>query len=499
MTHYYTLTELIKGTNDLKTTYHRTLLDASKDHTTFEHTEVLRANINATLELIEGKLEDIHIPISERSPASNRSKRGLINGLGSVIKFISGNLDSQDEERYNRIIKNLQNSQRDLQSQVNAQYSINEAIQRNFNKTIEIIAHNNKEMIEELKFLKTQNPHYKRLFDVRAILEHQQIAFDFLLNVIRDIESSIVACKSGILHPSVISPHLLYQELSKLSKFYKDKFPEFKNQNLWEIQSYLRVRCYVGVEEIIYFVDIPIMDPIQYIQYHLEPLPTKTNDEYVTIIPETKYFLGSHEQVIPLTQKCPRSGHAFLCPNYLLSPSKPECEIKFLSNSDTSKCKFIKLATETNQVKLLLEINRYLLFFPKGDVISIVQDDGTDTRTLFGIYLASPGNHNLKYRNQTLFAPTSELAGKPLVIGDVTIKLSENQQPDRVLNLKELNLDTLNLQDLRPITNSKLIDYVRPSVWTVILYVLIISLFLYTAYQYFRVIKSNNPNVSNQT
>lgn len=371
-----------------------------------------------------------------------------------------------------------------MQSQIQAQYSINEAIQKNFNKTIETIAQNNKEIKNELAFWKTQNPRYSRLAEARSILEHQQTALSFLLNIIQDIENSVVACRSGTLHPSVINPHLLHQELLKLSVYYGNKFPEFEGRNLLEIQSYLRVRCYVGVEEIIYFIDIPIMDPIHYTQIYLEPLPTEVNKDFMTIIPEAKYFLNSNQQVLPLTQKCTQFGHTFLCPNYLLSPSRPECEIQFLTNSDTSKCKFVKISTENNHVKLMLEINRYLLFFPKGDTISIIQNEGTETRTLFGIYLASPGKHHLLYKNQTLFTPKNELAGKPLIIGDVSLKLTEDQMPDRILNLKELELNSLNLQDLRPITQFDVINFVRPSLWTIVLYISIIGLILYTTHRY---------------
>lgn len=39
---------------------------------------------------------------------SNRTKRGLINGLGSVIKDITGNLDFQDGEKINKILNHLE-------------------------------------------------------------------------------------------------------------------------------------------------------------------------------------------------------------------------------------------------------------------------------------------------------------------------------------------------------------------------------------------------------
>lgn len=483
LTHHYDLTELIKKTQDLQVTYSQTLLNIQEDRSEFENTELLRNTINATIHTIERKLNNVHLPLSTRP---RKTKRGLINGIGSIIKFVTGNLDAQDEERYDKIINQIQTSQQDLQSQVQLQYSINEATQQNFNKTMATIAHNNQEIKNELAFWKTQNPKYSRLNEARSILEHQQMSFNFLLNVIQDIESSIVACRTGILHPSVISADTLYQELSRLSFFYKDRFPDFENQNLFEVQSYLKVKCYITAEEIIYFLDIPLMDPNRYNMYYLEPLPTSVRGEFMTIIPDVKYFISSNKLAIPLTQKCPQIGHVYLCPNYLLSASRPECEINFLTNSDTSKCKFVKLSTNDNSVTLMLEINRYLLFFPRGDTISITQNEEIETRTLYGIYLASPGKQNLVYRNRTLFAPRNELAGKPFIIGDVFPNLRVAQLPDREIDLKELELNSLTLHDFRPIPSSGMQKFIQPSVWTILLYVLIVNLMLYITYRYFK-------------
>lgn len=59
----------------------------------------------------------LHPDIFERNV--NRNKRGLINVLGSVFKFVSGNLDASDGERYNAAIKELQTNQQNIISHFN--------------------------------------------------------------------------------------------------------------------------------------------------------------------------------------------------------------------------------------------------------------------------------------------------------------------------------------------------------------------------------------------
>lgn len=489
LTHYYELGELKDKTNRLKEIYLEISETIATDRTAHETSQSLFSTFNSTLSVVENKIDDLLIPLS------SRQKRGLINGLGSTIKFITGNLDSQDEERYDNIISLLQNKQQDLQTQISAQYSINESIQRNFNKTIETVNFNNKEIRKELEFWKNQTRKWTSqskfsIFETRSILQHCLITLNYLLNTIQDIENSLVACRSGTLHPSVINPHLLFQELSKLSKFYGTKFLDFNGRNLFEIQSYIKVKCYVSVSEIVYFLDIPIVESTDYVMYHLEPLPTLANQEYVTIIPELKYFLKSESKIVPLTQRCP-IGHIQLCPNYLVSLTTPKCEINFLASESTSDCKFIKLITNENFIKPMLEINRYLLFFPKGDSISISQAQSTETKTLFGTYLAHPGKQLIQYKNKTLFAPHNEFAGKPLIIGDFNLKLRPDQEPHRELMLKELDLESISLPDVRHIQTFEFASLAQPSVWTIIIYLLLITIISYTSIKYYKHVRSS--------
>lgn len=45
---------------------------------------------------------------------ANRARRGLVDGLGSVIKSVTGNLDYTDAMHYNQALKPLQDNQNDL-------------------------------------------------------------------------------------------------------------------------------------------------------------------------------------------------------------------------------------------------------------------------------------------------------------------------------------------------------------------------------------------------
>lgn len=486
LTHYYRLTDLIDQVDLIRLTYEQTLQVVHTEEHTVNHVQLLITTINTTFSNINEKLDNLRVP------TYNRTKRGLIDGLGSIVKFITGNLDAQDEKRYNEIIGHLQKNQESLQSQLKSQYSINEAVQKSFQDIKRIITHNNQELRKELSYLKTTNTKFFRLSTTYALLEHYQIVLNLILDVLQDVENSLTACNSGILHPSVISTHNLKTELTKLSKYYQDRFLDFSGKNLLEIQTSIKVKCFIGTEEIIYFLDIPIVNPTTFKFYQLQSIPTSVQSEYMTIIPALTNFLKADDKIIPLTSSCP-VHHYYLCPNYLISPLKTPCEQEFLQSSSTTKCNYIKITTDSNHVSLLSDINQYLLFLPHEDTLTIVKDDIIKTQTLQGIFLISPGKNHILYNNSTLFAPHNDLVGKPILVTDITLQLTPPQEPKQEIHLKNLDFSDIQLHDIQPIQPFKLVNFTLPSIWTVLLYLLLTALFSYTGYRFYRHTRTVQP------
>ncbi|CAH2019428.1 unnamed protein product, partial [Acanthoscelides obtectus] len=85
---------------------------------------------------VDGKLNDIFPSTYETVPSfSVRIKRGLINGLGSIFKAITGNLDASDGEKFESLISDLQNDQNKLSEAINSQNTLSVELIDNFNKT----------------------------------------------------------------------------------------------------------------------------------------------------------------------------------------------------------------------------------------------------------------------------------------------------------------------------------------------------------------------------
>lgn len=91
--------------------------------------------MNFNFEKLKNKNNNIY-------PHYDRLKRGLINGLGNIIKQLTVNLDSSDGERYEELFKKINQNQQKLQTQNLETIHLNKEMIKKFNDQLENIKHN---------------------------------------------------------------------------------------------------------------------------------------------------------------------------------------------------------------------------------------------------------------------------------------------------------------------------------------------------------------------
>lgn len=114
-----------------------TILNNKKNPYYFELQNFDRA-LSYQLNMAEQKLNIIF--------PKTRVRRGLINGLGTVIKGISGNLDANDAVHYDQILDDLKNNQQEIVTKLNTEISITTEIIKNFNNTVSFLKQNQEEI-----------------------------------------------------------------------------------------------------------------------------------------------------------------------------------------------------------------------------------------------------------------------------------------------------------------------------------------------------------------
>lgn len=432
--------------------------------------------IDYSISLIKEKI--LHINVNR-----GRNKRGLVNGLGSVIKFITGNLDASDGERYETLFSRIKNNEISVQNQLDSQFSIISELILEFNSTIQNIHFNNDQI--KAKLLEINDASLNYWDSIKELLNHQQILLNLILNIFQDIENSITFCKLGALHPSIIGTHQLFNELQKLSLAYESRLPlEIKYDNILEIESTIRVTCAIHDDEIVYFLKVPLSDNIEYDLYYLRSIPTFRHNDYVAIFPNVNYLLKpkANLSVIPLTDNC-NPGSVVQCLRKLISNQNADCESEIIMSGSTERCKYVTVNFDSNWVEPIPESNQHLAIFPFGDKIELHTTHGIEVMELKGVFLISEFNDKVYYKQHPLHSE-SESLGQPNLLTSLNFNIKDFQMANVTLTLKELNLKNVKLNRISHLEPLNISHYFVPSFWTILLYFTICMFILYTILMY---------------
>lgn len=157
-----------------------------------DNTEILRIEIK----IIKAKIKTI-IPSN-----LNRRKRGIINGVGSIYKWLFGLMDNDDKEEILEHLKYADINGHNAINTLNKQITIN----THFNESIEIIKkaiENDRDKIDKtFEEVKRRNNEIVR----RLLYTDQMLKLKSLENKITQIQENIASAKNNIIHPGVLTP-----------------------------------------------------------------------------------------------------------------------------------------------------------------------------------------------------------------------------------------------------------------------------------------------------
>jgi hypothetical protein len=160
-------------------------------------------------------------------------------------------------------------------------------------------------------------------------------------------------------------------ELFRISEHYENQLPfEPSIKNILDLESLLKVNCKIETNQIIYFISIPINFENDFELYYLQSLPTVHESEFVTIIPNVKYFLKFNNEIKPLKDMCAKS-RIYQCQNEFIDHNNPSCEEEILLHRNTSLCHYTKLNIKKSHIEVIPEINQYLGIFPSEEKITV--------------------------------------------------------------------------------------------------------------------------------
>lgn len=442
-----------------------------------------------TKEKVESKLREI-------IPHPHRTRRGLINGLGSIFKAITGNLDASDGERYENLIKDIQNNQNKLSTNILKENSISLQIIDKFNQTVHEISHNEillQSKINQIAAIVEQRSYRENSLYIKDIQNQLINMYEIINSILQDIETSILFAKLNIMHPSIIKTSQLYVELLKIQKELKlEQLPlEITLDNTLLFENLIKIECFILNNKITYLLHVPIMYPFTFDYYHLYSVPVFAKSQFKAIIPRNKYLLKNElyyifQQDSPCIEIKPQYH---ICQKLDIQEIKEDsaCEIQLLNAklSSSTTCQYTNIKISKPIIKQLEKSNQWIGLFPQHVICKLKCYQQEEITNLIGTYLFEiPAGCSLETPDQSIKNVQHSLNLKqPILFPDLNQEINITHLPNITIHLEETKLDELQEIKTQIIQNQPDLYFGQvshvPSSWTITIYALLVVIIGY--------------------
>lgn len=322
--------------------------------------------------------------------AHSRSRRGLVNGLGTIIKWISGNADAYDVEHFETAIQKLQTTQNHYEKYV----SKNVVLYNKVSKALTQLDQNQLQFNKEI--LTLQNHTNENEF----IIKMNQIN-TFLgtsLSELTDIETAVTFCKIGLIHPTIISRDDLHTSLTHIaSMFPNEQFPEDSVDFYSTLTS---TSCIIHDYKIIIGIHIPLYEKNKYDFLSLNPLPHVQNTQLVKLLLEVPFVLYNNVSTIGIKAKCTQLDNKFYCNHNSIIDLNPIGCIPNLLARKIDNCQVVRIS-DLPLIEQIPDTSDYILYFKDVKNINLQCKDLNADHSLQGIYIARLRKCILRIDNKT--------------------------------------------------------------------------------------------------
>lgn len=201
-----------------------------------------------------------------------RYKRGLINVLGSGIKFITGNMDHDDAIEINNSLQQLKANNRQLIDGHNEQIHINQQMINRFENITNHI--NSQQNVVKNHLVKLGD---KMKGDLAFLQFLYQISFDIdiLKTHLDDIFQIIQMAKLGIISKNILNRDEILFIRNKLT------LQGVVIESFEQIYEMCYLQAYYNDTNVLFVIKFPKLNNIIYNEYFLEPIPNKENESIV--------------------------------------------------------------------------------------------------------------------------------------------------------------------------------------------------------------------------
>lgn len=384
-----------------------------------------------------------------RSLEPVRLKRGLIDGLGSLIKSVTGNLDHSDALKYDEALNILQNNEDKITSEFNNHISLCKEWMSQHNKVLEQLTLNQVKINETLELLLTREAYrnhslikFAKFAQILGIITNN--VEDLTLEIIR-LENIMAFIRTTSTHHSMIDIEALQSMINKLKSLYSRD--QILNLELREYYDVIKPGSYYIEKRIVIVYSFPIVSQNTYDLYKLSIVP---NRRQLALIPPSPYIATDEKSFVYIEAECPKYSSTFLCDKKTNQQiqSKPDCIQELIVHQRLRDiCQFIKISLVKEAVEKL-DDQHYVLALPQPTKVQLACDR-KDFNTLQGSYLVTiPVNCYLQTPELTIINDSNEIKGQPLKLTKIPYDEANQTATQAHINFKLVNLEGLhNIQN----------------------------------------------------
>lgn len=494
--HYYDLNPIIVEINKL----HLKSQNITKIIGTHREYNADTSNFLKLLEITQDRVET---KIKEIIPHPDRIKRGLVNGLGSIFKAITGNLDASDGERYEKLISELRHNQNNLQANILEQNALSLSVIEKFNSTMQQVNYNEKLLESKINEISSmiQKTAYRKILQEKSLYIKDVInqilnIYEIIISILQDIENSLTFAKLKIMHPSIIGTEDLFVELTKLQKRTSlQQMPlQVTLENTLLYEKIIDLEAFVLNNKITYLLHVPIMHPNYFDYFHIYSVPIYHQSLFKVVLPNNKYLIKNQLHYAYYNQECQQIQPEFhICKKETLNEIQETspCEVKLLnSDKNTSPCKQTEVKISQTIINRLDKTNQWILVLPAKETIKLKCFGQTEIRNIIGTYLCHiPIGCQININSGSIINDQKLMKAnnQPILFPD----FAETPDALPILNLS-LHLHDLKLDDLHRLKSQVMQNQPHlvfsemrktPSLWTILLYIFIAIFCLFVAYK----------------
>lgn len=356
--HYIELDSLVEKINNLRLAYN-TFNESIFNDTEYAFSSSLR-NSYVSLESLLLEIEDKIKNIILNKPTNKRTKRGLLNIVGTINKWFTGSLDANDGEKYDNAIRILEKNQQKIVSETNTQITLFKKLVNEYGNSISTIVDNQQKISKYIerysKIIENQTDNFYKYTMYLSVINQMFINSNVIITFLDNLENAITFSRLHTIHPDILGIDSLRQILQELTNYYPER--EIIKLNLHDWYSIIKTNCYFSKKYLIFAIDIPLTHPDEFEYYHLYPIPSPQNS---IIIPPKPYLALSPRNHQYMNHACEQINETFVCLQEQLVTSNEDCVISLITG-ENPKCRVTEIQVHNQIIEKVNE--EYFILIP---------------------------------------------------------------------------------------------------------------------------------------